>query len=168
MKSNTQCDVLLVTVTDVETEALLKTAKTRTGCEYKTELGNQKTYFDLGMIGGARVFAVRSEMGSDTLGGSLLTVRDAIEEVKPSAVIMVGIAFGIIQGSKRLGRSSSQSSFRRMTFSASAPQKRAPPKSFCAVTNRIVRKNYSTGFALLNYVGIKPKYISDLFFPARN
>lgn len=103
MSSNTQCDVLLVTVTDVETETLLETAKTRTGRDYKTEPGNQKTYFDLGMIGGARVFAVRSEMGSDTLGGSLLTVKDAISEVKPSAVIMVGIAFGINPKKQKIG-----------------------------------------------------------------
>jgi len=57
MKSNTQCDVLLVTVTDIETEALLKTAKAQTGRDYTTEPGNQKTYFDLGVIGGARIFA---------------------------------------------------------------------------------------------------------------
>lgn len=103
MNSNTQCDVLLVTVTDVETEALLETVKRRTGRDYKTEPGKQKTYFDLGMIGGARVFAVRSEMGSDTLGGSLLTVKDAITEVKPSAVIMVGIAFGIDPKKQKVG-----------------------------------------------------------------
>lgn len=103
MNPNTHCDVLLVTVTDVETEALLETAKTLTGSDYTTEPGNHKTYFDLGMIGGVRVFAVRSEMGSDTVGGSLLTVSDAIAEVKPSAVIMVGIAFGVNQKKQQIG-----------------------------------------------------------------
>lgn len=94
-KLKSKCDVLLVTVTDIETESLLETAKTLTNRDYQERSGQIKTYFDLGVIGGAQVFAVRSEMGSDTIGGSLLTVKDAILEVKPSAVIMVGIAFGV-------------------------------------------------------------------------
>jgi nucleoside phosphorylase/tetratricopeptide (TPR) repeat protein len=98
-----KCDVLLVTVTDVETKLLLETAKSHTNRDYKERLGENKTYFDLGIIGGTRVFAVRSEMGSDTVGGSLLTVRDAIAEVKPSAVIMVGIAFGVNPKKQKIG-----------------------------------------------------------------
>jgi nucleoside phosphorylase/tetratricopeptide (TPR) repeat protein len=98
-----KCDVLLVTVTDIETESLLETAKILTGRDYKERLGQHKTYFDLGVIGGVSVFAVRSEMGSDTTGGSLLTVKDAIAEVKPSAVIMVGIAFGVNPEKQKIG-----------------------------------------------------------------
>ncbi|MEW6207057.1 MAG: hypothetical protein AB1631_01725 [Acidobacteriota bacterium] len=95
--------VLLVTVTDVETESLLETAKTLTNRDYEELRGEHKTYFDLGMIGDHRVFAVRSEMGSDTVGGSLLTVKDAIVEVKPSVVIMVGIAFGVNPKKQKIG-----------------------------------------------------------------
>jgi nucleoside phosphorylase/tetratricopeptide (TPR) repeat protein len=98
-----KCDVLLVTVTDIETEVLLETAKRLTSRDYKERPGQHKTYFDLGMIGGVRVFAVRSEMGADTVGGSLLTVRNAIEEVKPSAIIMVGIAFGVNPRKQKIG-----------------------------------------------------------------
>src|SRR5215216_2089223 len=98
-----KCDVLLVTVTDIETESLLEVAKTLTNRDYKVRPGQHKTYFDLGIIGGAQVFAVRSEMGSDTTGGSLLTVKDAISEIKPSAVIMVGIAFGVNPEKQKIG-----------------------------------------------------------------
>jgi Nucleoside phosphorylase len=99
----TKCDVLLVTVTEIETETLLETAKTLTNRDYELWSGQHKTYFDLGLIGGAHVFAVRSEMGSDTMGGSLPTVMDAIAEVKPSAVIMVGIAFGVNPEKQKIG-----------------------------------------------------------------
>jgi nucleoside phosphorylase/tetratricopeptide (TPR) repeat protein len=102
-ESMPKCDVLLVTVTDVETRSLLETAKTHTNCDYKERPGKHKTYFDLGVIGGALVFAVRSEMGSDTIGGSVFTVLSAIAEVKPSAVIMVGIAFGVNPKKQKIG-----------------------------------------------------------------
>lgn len=98
-----KCDVLLVTVTDIEIESLLETARTLTNHDYKELPGQHKTYFDLGTIGGSQVFAVRSEMGSDTIGGSLVTVKDAIVEVKPSAVIMVGIAFGVNSKKQKIG-----------------------------------------------------------------
>jgi nucleoside phosphorylase len=103
MENNLEADVLLVTVNDVETESLLATAKAKTGQDYVPWPVAQKTYFDLGVIGGARVFAVRSEMGSDTMGGSLITVKDAIAEVKPSSVIMVGIAFGVDASKQKIG-----------------------------------------------------------------
>ncbi|HEX5736613.1 MAG TPA: NACHT domain-containing protein [Blastocatellia bacterium] len=98
-----RCDVLLVTVTDVETESLLERTKALTNRDYKELPGRHKTYFDLGEIGGVRVFAVRSEMGADTRGGSLLTVKDAIDEVQPSDVILVGIAFGVNPKKQKIG-----------------------------------------------------------------
>lgn len=104
-KLRSKCDVLLVTVTDVETESLLEETKALTGRDYEELPGEHQTYFDLGVIGNAQVFAVRSEVGSDTVGGSLLTVRNAILEVKPPAVIMVGIAFGVNHKKQRIGAS---------------------------------------------------------------
>ncbi len=98
-----RCDVLLVTVTDVETKSLFEIAKSQTNRDYTTLTAKHKTYFDLGEIGGARVFAVRSEMGTSTTGGSLVTVKDAIVEVKPSAVIMIGVAFGVNEATQNIG-----------------------------------------------------------------
>ncbi len=100
---NSTCDVLLVTVTDIETVSLLERAKALTNRDYREQPGKHKTYFDLGEIGGARVFAVRSEMGSDTMGGSLVTVMEAVDEVKPSDIIMVGIAFGVNPEKQKIG-----------------------------------------------------------------
>jgi nucleoside phosphorylase len=102
-KHKSKCDVLLVTVTNIETDSLLERAKILTGHNYEELPRQHKTYFDLGIIGGVQVFAVRSETGSDTVGGSLLTVRNAIIEVEPSAVIMVGIAFGVNSKKQKIG-----------------------------------------------------------------
>ncbi|MBS1812594.1 MAG: hypothetical protein JST84_30785 [Acidobacteria bacterium] len=84
----------------METQSLLDVAKAQTNCDYTPLTGKHKTYFDLGEIGGVRVFAVRSEMATSTIGGSFATVKDAMAEVKPFAVIMVGIAFGVTEDEK--------------------------------------------------------------------
>ncbi|HEU4325510.1 MAG TPA: hypothetical protein VFS21_20360, partial [Roseiflexaceae bacterium] len=42
------------------------------------------TYYDLGQIGGARVWLVRSQMGSATPGGALATVFSAIAPCDPT------------------------------------------------------------------------------------
>lgn len=97
------CDLLLVAVTKVEIEAVLEASKSATGRSPATIRGRFKTYFDLGEMEGTRVFAVRSEMGSDTIGGSLSTIQKAIQEVSPSAIVMVGIAFGVDDEKQNFG-----------------------------------------------------------------
>lgn len=99
-----RCEVLLITVTDIETTAVLEEAKRVTGRESSRTFGKIKTYLDLAEIGGARVFLVRSEMGSDTPGGSTLTTIRAISEVRPTSVIMVGIAFGVNPEKQPIGQ----------------------------------------------------------------
>jgi nucleoside phosphorylase len=42
-------------------------------------------------------------MGSDTVGGSMLTTRNAILEVRPASVIMCGIAFGVDSAKQKIG-----------------------------------------------------------------
>jgi len=62
------------------------------------------TYYDLGLIGGARTFMVRSQtMGSGGPGGTSLTVYDAIQTAHPPAIIMVGIAFGVDDDKQHIG-----------------------------------------------------------------
>ncbi|HKV40753.1 MAG TPA: hypothetical protein VJX67_16185 [Blastocatellia bacterium] len=78
-----RCGVLLVTVTDVATKAVIEAARLCTNRGYEPLPGKHKTYFDLGIIGGSRVFLVRSEMGSAGVGASLVTITDALAEVKP-------------------------------------------------------------------------------------
>ncbi len=88
------CDVLLVTATDRETDALRVALEEVTTAGTKAVYGGRQTYTDHGVIAGARVLRVRSEMGAGTPGGTASTVADAIQEVAPRAIIMVGIAFG--------------------------------------------------------------------------
>jgi len=97
MKTN----VLLVTVTDVETNAVIDVFSPNK--DFLREYHEDKTYFKLGEHGGINLFLVQSEMGSDSPGASLQTVSNAIVYCKPMAVIMVGIAFGINPEKRNLG-----------------------------------------------------------------
>ncbi len=75
----------------------------RSGCEPHVHHIGLKTYYDLGTIGGANTWMVRSEMGAIGPGGSTTTAFEAIEALHPSAVIMVGIAFGVDPKKQRIG-----------------------------------------------------------------
>ena len=99
-----QADVLLVTVTEVEARAVLNQSLAASGQEAKLHfIGENNIYHELGQIGGARTFMVQSEMGSGGPSGSLLTVQESIDAIKPRALIMVGIAFGVDQDKQQLG-----------------------------------------------------------------
>ena len=91
-------DVLLVAVTDVEVRAVLACCQ-----DHKLCFIHKRTYYNLGVIGGARTFLVQSEMGSDGMSGSRFTVEEGILALTPSAVIMVGIAFGLDEGKQQIG-----------------------------------------------------------------
>lgn len=98
------CDVLLVTVTDRETKALKAALDEVFGKRKPSVLhGERRTYADYSVLGGAHIVHVRSEPGSGTPGGSSSTVADAIREVAPGAVVMVGIAFGVNEQTHTLG-----------------------------------------------------------------
>ena len=101
-ESPLNCDVLILTATDIETESLIKTFVGPTGIP-KTVPHSQRSYFDLGVLGGARVFAIQCEAGSGTAGGSLLTVKTAIQETQTKAVIAAGIAFGVAPDKQPIG-----------------------------------------------------------------
>jgi len=98
-----KADVLLVTVTEVETRAVLAVAERTTSRRCEPLYIRHKTYYDLGTIGGARVFLVRSEMGPGGPGGSQATVQAGIDALSPSSVVMVGIAFGVNPEKQRIG-----------------------------------------------------------------
>lgn len=91
-------DVLLVTVTETEANAILDIFP-----DAKPHYGKIKTYHELGIIGGARTFMVQSEMGSTGPGASLLTINDGIQTLSPSAIVMVGIAFGFNPKKQQIG-----------------------------------------------------------------
>lgn len=101
MASDVQVDVLLVTVTKVETRAVLSAFGALE--RIKRNSSNERVYFDLGTINGARVGLTQSEMGASGLGASFHTVDKGIQALSPAAVIMVGIAFGLNAEHQHIG-----------------------------------------------------------------
>src|SRR2546421_7847848 len=97
-----KADLLLVTATEVETRAVLDLFPQQNRSFRKHYIG-ESAYFDLGVIGGARTFLVQSEMGAGGPAGASLVVYEGIKALSPSAVIMVGIAFGLDPEEQRLG-----------------------------------------------------------------
>lgn len=92
-------DVLLVTVTERETSAVLEQAKnTPRLCFIR-----KRAYTDLGLIGNARVFLTQSEMNAGGPGGARNTVSEGIQALSPAAVIMVGIACGLKPEQQQIG-----------------------------------------------------------------
>jgi nucleoside phosphorylase/tetratricopeptide (TPR) repeat protein len=98
-----KADVLIVTVTEVESRAVMEVFKEATGKDPRPEPIGDRIYLDLGEINGSRVFMALSGMGTGGVGGSQEGVRRGIEALSPSAVIMVGIAFGINEQKQAIG-----------------------------------------------------------------
>ncbi|MCP4697188.1 MAG: hypothetical protein GY862_10105, partial [Gammaproteobacteria bacterium] len=95
--------ILIATVTKTEALAVLETFSQASAKKSVRRVIEDRTYYDLGVHGGAPVFMVQSEMGIATPGGALLTVSRAVRDLHPQAVIMCGIAFGLQQEKQRLG-----------------------------------------------------------------
>src|SRR2546421_4772550 len=91
-------DLLLVTVTEVEAKTVLNAFPA-----WDRSFIGDKTYYNLGIIGGARTAMVQSEMGAGGQGGALLTIWEGIQALSPSTVIMVGIAFGLQPDKQHIG-----------------------------------------------------------------
>src|SRR4051794_25321545 len=100
---NNKADILIVTVTDVESKAVINIFREATGKESKPEPIEDRIYLNLGEVGGAKVFMALSGMGAGGVGGAQENVRKGIEALSPSAVIMVGIAFGINEEKQAIG-----------------------------------------------------------------
>ncbi|RAQ97559.1 phosphorylase family protein [Thermogemmatispora tikiterensis] len=98
-----RCDVLLVTATDVEVKAVRDIAQKEWGARFERQRGPVETYYFLGEIGGAATWLLRTEMGTQGASGATLAISGAIHALKPAAVIMVGIAFGLRPDEQQLG-----------------------------------------------------------------
>lgn len=96
-------DLLIVTVTRPESLAVLKVFQDATGQVPQPQPIGKKLYHDLGIVNNTAVCMVQSEMGSIGLGAALQTVDRGTAALSPSAVIMVGIAFGIDSEKQHLG-----------------------------------------------------------------
>jgi nucleoside phosphorylase len=96
--ADSKADILLVTVAEVEAKAILSFFPK----PKLSHIGDQ-TYHDFGMIGGASTFMVQSEQGPGGQSGAILTIQEGITALHPSAVIMVGIAFGVNEEKQHIG-----------------------------------------------------------------
>lgn len=95
--------ILLMTATDLETEALHKFIKPIYNylAIVKTYCGSQ-TYY-VGKFGNYKIAHVQCGMGSMSREGSILTATDAINIFKPKFLLMLGIAFGIDEIKQKIG-----------------------------------------------------------------
>src|SRR5690349_6401384 len=98
-----RADVLIVTVTEVESQAVMEVFREATGTIAKPQAIGDEHYLDLGQINGSRVFMALSGMGAGGVGGSQESIRKAIDALSPHAVIMVGIAFGSDEQQQEIG-----------------------------------------------------------------
>jgi nucleoside phosphorylase len=101
--ANDYADVLLVTATEIESRALVDVFERETHQQAQPTEIDDRIYFSLGAINGARIAMMQSEMGSIGLDASLQTVRKGIDALSPVAVIMVGIAFGMDDQKQHIG-----------------------------------------------------------------
>lgn len=95
-------NILLVTATEIESRAVIEAFRDVHGANLDSERTG-RIYFDLGVIHNTHVFLTQFEAGSEALGASIQTVQDGIRSIRPRAVIMVGIAFGIDQEKQGVG-----------------------------------------------------------------
>jgi nucleoside phosphorylase len=89
-----QADVLLVVATQIESEAVFDVFLKYGHKPTKPSFSSTNTYQLFSPVAGAYVALVRCSMGAGGPGGPELTVAEAISSLKPTTVIMLGIAFG--------------------------------------------------------------------------
>lgn len=89
-------EVLLVSVTDVEAQAIL----TAFPSPIKTVIQN-RTYYSLGIVGETRTYMVQATSMGPV--GVRTCIEDGIRALSPKAVILVGIAFGLQADRQQIG-----------------------------------------------------------------
>ncbi len=90
--------VLLVTVTPLETKAVLSATQ-----NYKPIYDKNNTYYDLDIVGGVHLFLVRSGIGTIGSSGATVTISEAIAYLHPIAIVAAGIAFGVDPHRQKIG-----------------------------------------------------------------
>ncbi len=92
----TSTDVLLVTVTDIEAQAVFDLFPDR---GQRVIAG--RIYYDLGFVGTAKTFMVQSTGAGPA--PTRICIEEGIQALSPAVVIMVGIAFGLRPDKHRMG-----------------------------------------------------------------
>ena len=95
--------IIIMTATDIEREAVFNYLKPLPGCEaLKVDTTTKQTY-TIGVFGEYPVIHVQTNMGSTSPDGSALTTKDVLDNWKPKAFIMPGIAFGKDSNKQKIG-----------------------------------------------------------------
>jgi nucleoside phosphorylase len=96
--------ILIVTITKVEAQAVLEVFPQAAGStNYPRKRIGKITYYEIGFCSNVPVLMVRSRKGVAGPGGSLLTVRQAIQDINPQAIILCGTAFGLKPNEQKIG-----------------------------------------------------------------
>lgn len=98
-----QIDVLVMTVTDTERAAFLPFLKPLPGQRAVLRGAISDITYRFGKFGRYGIAHVESTMGGGGRQGATLTAEKAISELKPKALILLGIAFGVNRKKQRLG-----------------------------------------------------------------
>jgi len=98
-----QPDVVIVTVNEHETRAVLDAFEDATGTTAIPIPLDGRVYRNLGTLNGATVFHALSEMGSGSVGAMQQTVDKAIRALAPGAIIAVGVGFGVNEKKQAIG-----------------------------------------------------------------
>ena len=99
----TKADVLIITVTPVESHAVIEVFQNFNKEKPQPVTIADRMYHSLGEVNEARVYMGISEMGAVGPGGSQESIRKGIEALSPNAVILVGIAFGLDKKKQAIG-----------------------------------------------------------------
>ncbi len=95
--------ILLMTATDLETEALHKYFEPLTTYSEILKTPNDSQTYYLGKFGHYKVAHVQCGMGSISRDASILTANNAIKLIHPKFLLMLGIAFGIDDTKQKIG-----------------------------------------------------------------
>jgi nucleoside phosphorylase len=99
----TGIDVLFLTVTEEERDALLAVMKPLPGQTAILQGSISETSYRFGRVGRYRCAQVESTVGATGRHGATLKSKTALDELKPKAFILLGIAFGVDRKKQRLG-----------------------------------------------------------------
>lgn len=98
-----QPTVLIVTVNEYETKAVISAFEKTTGRVAKDIPIGDRLYRMLGKVNGTTFIHTLTEMGSAGIGATQQTIEKGIQAINPEAVIAVGIAFGVNDKKQSIG-----------------------------------------------------------------
>lgn len=95
--------VLIIVATDTEKRVALDNLQPLSGKQRIVEVFTGRRTYYFGKLGRYNVALTDCSMGTGGRQGSLITCVRAIEDIRPEAIFMVGIAFGMDRNKQQLG-----------------------------------------------------------------